>query len=50
MDEREIRLIKRAQEGDGAAFEALVQMHDRQVLKLARQMLNNLEDAQDVYQ
>ncbi len=50
MDERETRLIRRAQEGDGAAFEALVQMHDRQVLKLARQMLNNLEDAQDVYQ
>ncbi|MGH7597213.1 MAG: RNA polymerase sigma factor [bacterium] len=50
MEEREIRLIRRAQEGDGAAFEALVQIHDRQVLKLARQMLNNLEDAQDVYQ
>jgi RNA polymerase sigma-70 factor (ECF subfamily) len=50
MDERETKLIRRAQEGDGAAFEALVQMHDRQVLKLARQMLNNLEDAQDVYQ
>jgi len=50
MDERETRLIRRAQEGDGAAFEALVQMHDRQVLKLARQILNNLEDAQDVYQ
>jgi RNA polymerase sigma-70 factor (ECF subfamily) len=50
MEEREIRLVRRAQEGDGAAFEALVQMYDRQVLKLARQMLNNLEDAQDVYQ
>jgi RNA polymerase sigma-70 factor (ECF subfamily) len=50
MEEREIRLIRRAQEGDGAAFEALVQMHDHQVLKLAQQMLNNLEDAQDVYQ
>jgi RNA polymerase sigma-70 factor (ECF subfamily) len=50
MDEREIRLIRRAQAGDGAAFEALVQRHDRQVLRLARQMLNNLEDAQDVYQ
>jgi len=50
MDERITRLIRRAQEGDGPAFETLVQMHDRQVLKLARQMLNNLEDAQDVYQ
>ncbi|MDZ7291629.1 MAG: RNA polymerase sigma factor [candidate division KSB1 bacterium] len=50
MDEREKRLIRRAQEGDGAAFEALVHQHDRQVLKLARHMLNNLEDAQDVYQ
>ncbi|MDZ7343905.1 MAG: sigma-70 family RNA polymerase sigma factor [candidate division KSB1 bacterium] len=43
-------MIRRAQEGDGTAFEALVQMHDRQVLKLAVQMLNHLEDAQDVYQ
>jgi RNA polymerase sigma-70 factor (ECF subfamily) len=50
MEEREMRLIRRAQEGDGTAFEALVQMHDRQVLQLAKQMLNNLEDAQDVYQ
>jgi RNA polymerase sigma-70 factor (ECF subfamily) len=50
MEEREIRLIRRAQEGDGAAFEALVRIYDRQVLKLARQMLNNVEDAQDVYQ
>lgn len=50
MDERENRLIRRAQEGDGTAFEALVQMHDRHVLKLAVQMLNHLEDAQDVYQ
>jgi RNA polymerase sigma-70 factor (ECF subfamily) len=50
MEEREIRLIRRAQEGDGTAFEALVQMHDRQVLKLAMHMLNNLDDAQDVYQ
>jgi hypothetical protein len=36
MEEWEIRLICRAQEGDGAAFEALVQTHDWQVLKLAR--------------
>ncbi|MDZ7359166.1 MAG: hypothetical protein ONB46_00355 [candidate division KSB1 bacterium] len=50
MDERETRLIRRAQEGDSAAFEALVQLHDRRVLQLARQMLNKLEDAPDVYQ
>lgn len=50
MEEREIRLIKRAQEGDAAAFEALVIMYDREVLKLAYRMVNNLEDARDIYQ
>lgn len=50
MEEREMRLIKRAQEGDAAAFEALVLMYDRDVLKLAFRMVNNLEDARDIYQ
>jgi len=50
MEEREIRLIKRAQDGDAAAFDALVMMYDREVLKLAYRMVNNLEDARDVYQ
>jgi RNA polymerase sigma-70 factor (ECF subfamily) len=50
MEEREIRLIERAQDGDAAAFEALVVMYDREVLKLAHRMVNNLEDARDVYQ
>lgn len=50
MEEREIRLIKRAQEGDAAAFEALVFIYDREVLKLAHRMVNNLEDARDIYQ
>jgi len=50
MEEREIRLIKRAQDGDAAAFDALVIMYDQEVLKLAYRMVNNLEDARDVYQ
>jgi len=50
MEEREVRLIKRAQKGDAAAFEALVIMYDREVLKLAYRMVNNLEDARDIYQ
>jgi RNA polymerase sigma-70 factor (ECF subfamily) len=50
MEEREIRLIKRAQDGDPAAFEALVIMYDRQVLRLAYRLVNNLEDARDIYQ
>jgi len=50
MDERETRLIQRAQQGDAAAFDALVVMYDREVLKLAYRLVNNLEDARDVYQ
>jgi RNA polymerase sigma-70 factor (ECF subfamily) len=43
-------LIERAQAGDRAAFEALVQRYDRQVLRLALNVLGSAEDARDVYQ
>jgi RNA polymerase sigma-70 factor (ECF subfamily) len=43
-------LIIRAQQGDRAAFESLVQRYDREVLRLALNMLHSQEDARDVYQ
>lgn len=50
MEQAEVELIKRAQNGDSHAFDALVRLHDRRVLQMAYSMLNNLHDAQDVYQ
>jgi RNA polymerase sigma-70 factor, ECF subfamily len=43
-------LVERAQAGDRGAFEALVRRYDRQVLRLALNVLQSAEDAQDVYQ
>jgi RNA polymerase sigma-70 factor (ECF subfamily) len=43
-------LIERAQAGDRSAFEFLVQRYDRQVLRLALNVLGSAEDARDVYQ
>ncbi len=43
-------LIERAQAGDRSAFELLVQRYDRQVLRLALNVLGSSEDARDVYQ
>jgi RNA polymerase sigma-70 factor (ECF subfamily) len=43
-------LIERAQVGDRSAFELLVQRYDRQVLRLALNVLGGAEDARDVYQ
>ena len=43
-------LIERAQAGNRAAFEMLVQRYDRQVLRLALNVLGSAEDAHDVYQ
>src|SRR5579864_6316606 len=43
-------LIERAQARDRSAFELLVQRYDRQVLRLALNVLGSLEDAHDVYQ
>ncbi len=43
-------VVARAQQGDRAAFETLVQRYDRDVLRLALNLLHSPEDARDVYQ
>lgn len=47
-DERS--LIERAQGGDREAFEELVHRYDRDVLRIALNILRKTEDARDVYQ
>jgi RNA polymerase sigma-70 factor, ECF subfamily len=47
-DERS--LIERAQGGDRKAFEELVHRYDRDVLRIALNILRKTEDARDVYQ
>jgi len=47
-DERD--LIERAQRGDRQAFETLVHRYDREVLRLALNILKRPEDARDLYQ
>ena len=47
-DERE--LIERAQGGDREAFDELVRRNDREVLRIALNILRRTEDARDVYQ
>jgi RNA polymerase sigma-70 factor (ECF subfamily) len=46
----EAALIRAAQQGDKTAFEQLVRMYDRQVLRLAMNLLRSSEDASDIYQ
>src|SRR3984893_16144493 len=43
-------LIERAQGGDREAFEELVHRYDRDVLRIALNILHKSEDARDVYQ
>jgi RNA polymerase sigma-70 factor (ECF subfamily) len=43
-------LVERAQTGDRAAFEELVHRYDRDVLRLALNLMRRAEDARDVYQ
>jgi RNA polymerase sigma-70 factor, ECF subfamily len=43
-------LIRQAQAGDRAAFEALVRQYDQAVLRLALHLTGSEADAQDVYQ
>jgi len=43
-------LIREAQRGERAAFDALVRRYDQSVLRLALHMLGNEQDAQDVHQ
>jgi RNA polymerase sigma-70 factor (ECF subfamily) len=46
----ELTLIRRAQEGDRSAFEALVRLYDQNVLRLALQVVGSPEEARDLYQ
>lgn len=46
----EARLISQAQAGDRAAFETLVRMHDRSVLRLAMRIVRTEDEARDIYQ
>ena len=46
----EAALIREAQAGDRAAFEALVRRYDQQVLRLAMNLMRRPEDARDIYQ
>jgi RNA polymerase sigma-70 factor (ECF subfamily) len=47
---RDVALIRAAQEGDHDAFEQLVRLYDRNVLRLALNLLRSEEDARDAYQ
>ena len=44
------RLVREAQAGNRAAFEQLVHRYDRDVLRLALNLMKRTEDARDVYQ
>jgi RNA polymerase sigma-70 factor (ECF subfamily) len=46
----EATLIAQAQVGDRAAFETLVRMHDRGVLRLALRLVRTEDEARDIYQ
>jgi len=48
--EFERSLIRRAQRGDRAAFDALVRRYDREVLRMALRIVQSPEEAQDLYQ
>jgi RNA polymerase sigma-70 factor, ECF subfamily len=48
--EDERRLIHRAQRGDRAAFDELVRLYDRQVLRLVMKIVRSPEEARDLYQ
>jgi RNA polymerase sigma-70 factor, ECF subfamily len=43
-------LIHKAQAGDRAAFEDLIRRYDRDVLRLALNLIHRAEDARDIYQ
>jgi RNA polymerase sigma-70 factor, ECF subfamily len=42
-------LVRRAKQGDTAAFEELVRNYDRSVLRLAMHLTDSTEEAQDIY-
>jgi RNA polymerase sigma-70 factor, ECF subfamily len=48
--EEEQALVRKAQAGDRLAFEELVRRYDRDVLRLALNLVHRPEDARDIYQ
>ena len=48
--EEDDELIREAQRGDRASFDALVRRYDQAVVRLAMHMLGNEQDAQDIHQ
>src|SRR5687767_12049298 len=49
-EQEENELVLQAQNGNVLAFEQLVRTYDRQVLSLAMSLMQNEEDAKDIYQ
>jgi RNA polymerase sigma-70 factor (ECF subfamily) len=49
-DAENVRLMMRVRDGDTAAFEKLVALHQRAVIGTVARMLNNVDDAHDVSQ
>jgi len=50
MDNKEELLIRRAQRGNLTAFDDLIKQYDEKVMRIILSMLNNVDDARDVYQ
>ena len=50
MNQNEELLIRKAQRGNIAAFEELVKRYENKVMSIILDMLNDVEDARDVYQ
>ncbi len=50
MELNEVVLIRKAQDGNVAAFEKLVLRYDKDIMQLLCHLLNDAEDAKDVYQ
>jgi RNA polymerase sigma-70 factor, ECF subfamily len=50
VDDPELALVQRARAGDDLAFTELVQRNERRILRLAKNITQNDEDAEDVLQ
>lgn len=50
MDQETVKIIRSAQSGDTEAFHHLVALYDRQVMGLALKLVNDIFNAEDIYQ
>jgi RNA polymerase sigma-70 factor, ECF subfamily len=50
LGDNDLELVREAKEGSITAFDELVRRHERQMFRIAHQMLHNREDAQDIVQ